>query len=69
MTYLFLFLGKQLLGVSFFYGNVNKKSESFRSLIKDRPFINLTATTRKSKQKLENGIPESGIYPLQPGVG
>ena len=31
---------------------VNKKSESLRSLIKERAFINLSATTRKSKQKL-----------------
>ena len=38
--------------LSYFYGNVNKKSESLRSLIKERAFINSSATTRKSKQKL-----------------
>ena len=31
---------------------INKKSESRRSLIKERDFINSSATTRKSKQKL-----------------
>ena len=31
---------------------INKKSEWLRSLIKERAFINLSATTRKSKQKL-----------------
>ena len=40
------------IGVSYFYGNVNKKSASLRSLIKERAFINSSATTRKSKQKL-----------------
>ena len=39
-------------GVSYFYGNVNKKSQSLRSLIKERAFINSSATTRKSKQTL-----------------
>ena len=38
--------------VSYFYGNVNRKSESLRSLIKERAYIDLSATTRKSKQKL-----------------
>ena len=46
------FLRKTTIGVSYFYGNVNKKSESLRSLIKERAFINSSATTRKSKQKL-----------------
>ena len=41
------FLREITIGVSYFYGNVNKKSESFRSLIKERAFINLSATTRK----------------------
>ena len=31
---------------------INKKSESLRSLIKERASINSSATTRKSKQKL-----------------
>ena len=39
-------------GASYFYGNVNKKSQSLRSLIEERAFINSSATTRKSKQKL-----------------
>ena len=39
-------------GISYFYGNVNKKSESLRSLIKKRAFINSYASTRKSKHKL-----------------
>ena len=30
---------------------INKKSESLRSLIKERAFINSSAPTRKSKQK------------------
>ena len=46
------FLRETTIGVSYFYGNVNKKSESLRSLIKDRAFINSSATIRKSKQKL-----------------
>ena len=46
------FLRETTIGVSYFYGNVNKKSESLRSLIKERAFINSSATTRKSKQKL-----------------
>ena len=46
------FLRETLIGVSYFYGNVNKKSESLRTLIKERAFINSSATTRKSKQKL-----------------
>ena len=46
------FLRETTNGVSYFYGNVNKKSESLRSLIKGRVFINSYATTRKSKQKL-----------------
>ena len=43
MSYLFL----TTIVVSYFYGNVNKKSESLRSLIKERAFINSSATTRK----------------------
>ena len=43
------FLRETTIGISYFYGNVNKKSESLRSLIKERAFINLSATTRKSK--------------------
>ena len=31
---------------------ISKKSESLRRLIKERAFINSSATTRKSKQKL-----------------
>ena len=46
------FLMETTISVSYFYGNVNKKSESLRSLIKERAFINSSATTRKSKQKL-----------------
>ena len=46
------FLRETTIGVSYFYGKVNKKSESLRSLIKERAFINSSATTRKSKQKL-----------------
>ena len=46
------FLRETSIGVSYFYGNVNKKSESLRSLIKERAFINSSATTRQSKQKL-----------------
>ena len=42
------FLREATIGVSNFY----EKSESLRSLIKERAFINLSATTRKSKQKL-----------------
>ena len=42
------FLRETTIGVS----NVNKKSESLRSLIKERTFINSSTTTRKSKQKL-----------------
>ena len=38
------FLRETTIGVSYFYGNVNKKSESLRR--------NSSATTRKSKQKL-----------------
>ena len=45
------FLRKTTIGVSNFYGNVNKKSASLRSLIKERAFIDLSAKTRKSKQK------------------
>ena len=45
------FLRETTIGVSYFYGNVNKKSELLRSLIKERAFINSSATTRKSKQK------------------
>ena len=41
------FLKETTIGVSYFYGNVNKKSESLRSLIIERAFINLSATTRK----------------------
>ena len=46
------FLRETIIGVSYFYGIVNKRSESLRSLIKERAFINLSATTRKSKQQL-----------------
>ena len=46
------FLRETLIGVSYFYGNVNKKSESLKSLKKERAFINSSATNRKSKQKL-----------------
>ena len=41
------FLRETTIGVSYFYGNVNKKS--LRSLKKERAFINSSATTRKSK--------------------
>ena len=44
------FLRETTIGVSYFYED--KKSESLRSLIKERAFINSSATTRKSKQKL-----------------
>ena len=46
------FLRETTIGVSYFYGNVNKKSELLRSLIKKKSFNKLSATTRKSKQKL-----------------
>ena len=46
------FLRETTIGVSYLHGNVNKKSESLRSLIKERTFKNLSATTRKSKQSL-----------------
>ena len=46
------FLKETTIGVFYFYGNVNKKSETLRSFIKERAFINLSAITRKSKQKL-----------------
>ena len=46
------FLKETTIGVSYFNGNLNKKSESLRSLIKERSFINPSAKTRKSKQKL-----------------
>ena len=46
------FLRKTTIDVSYLYGNVNKKSDSLRSLIKERAYINLSATTKKSKQKL-----------------
>ena len=46
------FFRETTIGVSYSYGNVNKKSESLRSLIKEKAFINSSATTRKSKQKL-----------------
>ena len=52
MAYLFFFLREATIGVSFFYGNVNKKSESLGSLIKERAFKTSSATARKSKQKL-----------------
>ena len=45
------FLRETTISVSYFYGNVNRKSESLRSLTKGRAFINSSATTRKSKQK------------------
>ena len=41
------FLRETTIGVS-----INKKSQSLRSLLKERALINLSATTRKSKQKL-----------------
>ena len=44
------FLRETTIGVSYFNGNVNKTSESVRSLIKERAFINLSAATRKPKQ-------------------
>ena len=40
----FSFLRETTIGVLYFYGNVNK-SESLRRLIKERAFINLSATT------------------------
>ena len=46
------FLRETTIGVSYFYGNVNKKSELLRSVIKERAFINSSSTTIKSKQKL-----------------
>ena len=46
------FLRETTIDVSYFYGNVNKKSESLRSLIKERAFMNSSATTIISKQKL-----------------
>ena len=46
------FLRETTIGVSYFYENINKKSELLRSLIKERDFIKSSATTRKSKQKL-----------------
>ena len=46
------FLRETTIGVSYFYGNVNKKSDTLRSLIKERAVINSSALTRKSKQKL-----------------
>ena len=39
------FLRETTSSVSYFYGNVNKKSELLSSLIKERAFINLSATT------------------------
>ena len=36
------------IGVSYFDGHINKKSDSLRSLIKERAFINSSATSRKS---------------------
>ena len=53
MAYLFSFLRETTIGVSHYYGNVNKKSESLRSLIKERAFINSPATTRNSVPKLK----------------
>ena len=40
------FLRETTIGVSYFYGNVNKMSESLRSLIKERAFINSSAKTK-----------------------
>ena len=48
----FYAISETTIGVSYFYGNVNKKSESLRSLIKERAFIKSSAATKKSKQKL-----------------
>ena len=42
------FLMETTIGVSYFF----EKSELLRSLIKERAFINSSATTRKSKQKV-----------------
>ena len=48
------FLRETIIGVSYFYGNCNKqKSELLRSLIKERAFINSSATTRKSKANVK----------------
>ena len=45
------FLRETTIGVSYFYGNVNKKSESLRSLIKESVFfINSSATTRNQNK-------------------
>ena len=52
MAYLFLFYGKQLLCFLFLWKCKNEKSESLRSIIQEGAFINVSATTRKSKQKL-----------------
>ena len=41
------FLRETTIGVSYFYGNIKETSESLRSLIKERDFINLSPTTRK----------------------
>ena len=46
------FSKEAIIAVSYFYGNVNKKSESRRSLIKERGFINSSATTRNIKKKI-----------------
>ena len=40
------FLRETTIGVSYFYGNVNKMTQSLRSLIKERAFTNMSVTTR-----------------------
>ena len=40
------FLRETTIGVSYFFGNVNKKSESLSSLIKESAFMNSSATTK-----------------------
>ena len=59
------FLRETTISVSYFYGNVNKKSELLRSLIKERAFINSSAATRKSKQKLINVKQDSLLFTLK----
>ena len=46
------FLRESTTGFSYFMKMQTKRSEWQRSLIKERAFINSSATTRKSKQKL-----------------
>ena len=47
MAYLFFFLRETTIGPSYVYGNVNKTSESIRSLINEIAFLNSSATTRE----------------------